>query len=180
MRDGGAERTRSSAHWVGVDPLPVFRGLGKGVDVVLIDGDPVAVGDHLPLAVKEPRPLDAGIGKKLEDFAGPGGVKGRDGLADRRRLVNQAGHQLALGGEAVDPGLHQAPAQLVQHQGTDNEDSQAQQIEGEDQPAETGRWRPGPPAAAGLRLRGIGSRRHKGFRSRRNRGRPPGTCGASA
>jgi len=49
----------------------------------------------------------------LEDLAGPGGVEGRDGLADRRRLVDQAGHQLALGGQAVDPSLHQAPAQLI-------------------------------------------------------------------
>ena len=37
MRDGGAERTGSGAHRVGVDPLPVFRGLGKGIDVVLAE-----------------------------------------------------------------------------------------------------------------------------------------------
>jgi hypothetical protein len=171
---GGIEQIEVQADLAGLSQ----RRQGSLFDPVV---QHIGIGDQLTLVVEDPGPLRALDEQQLQRLSRAFGVELRNWVADRRRLHDHVGDEAALGGQTVDLGGDQAATEFVQHQRPADQYGQAKQVQRDDQPAEPGaRQAPASlaPLARRLRFRDSGSRRHRGFRSRRTPDRPDGTCAA--
>ena len=148
-----------------------------------------AVGDRHTIEVEDARPLPGGHETINQHLCRLGGIQLRYGLAAGVVFVAQhLGEELGLAEQGLLAGFDQAGSPFVQGQCPAEQDQQAEQVQGQDQPAKTRAAKPDQAApqrqvfgrVRRISSRGIGSRRHTGSRSRRTRDRRRGTFSSCA
>ena len=153
------------------------------------------IGQQPALGIIEARSLTGGYVERLKDAARDASFQHGPRLADGGRLVDRIGDELGLNRQALDPRVDQTLAHFIEDQGAGDNDRHAEQVEDNDRPSQARTCPPpfsrrprlggsGPRGSCAteivIRIRGIDSRRHRGFRSRRSWDRPPGISCACA